>query len=180
MADTTDMFATPADMADRSGGTIAAEHPFLERELRAATRSIRNHCGWHIAGKHIIKHRRRGRFSAEVWLPAMRIESIESGTIDGAAINPALVDFDEDTGWTPLVGRAVDVTFVAGFDPIPEDLVTLTLELAAGALGSPLGISREQAGGVSVTFTRTSGALLIGPGGPDEARLAPYRLGVLP
>ncbi|SDQ04741.1 hypothetical protein, partial [Leucobacter chromiiresistens] len=63
---------------------------------------------------------------------------------------------------------------------VPADLVTLTLELAAGALISPLGISREQAGGVSVTLNRTSNSLLVGPGGADAARLEPYRLGVLP
>ncbi|QTV79482.1 hypothetical protein [Microbacterium sp. NIBRBAC000506063] len=115
-------------------------------------------------------------FSEAVWLPAMQIEAIASVTIDGTTLTPANVDFDPDTGWTSLCGRRVNLTFTAGHEAIPEDLVTLTLELAAGALGSPLGISREQAGAVSVTFTRTSGALQPA----DHARLAAYKLGRLP
>lgn len=110
----------------------------------------------------------------------MEIVSITSATVNGAAVDVDTIDFDPQTGWTSLTGRKFNVSFVAGFEEVPADLVTLTLELAAGALISPLGISREQAGGVSVTLNRTSNSLLVGPGGADAARLEPYRLGVLP
>lgn len=173
-------FATPQQMEQRSQGAIAATHPFLETELASATRSIRDYCGWHIAGPEEVTHRRVRPYHDQVWLPAMQVEEIVSAKINGGDVEPDTVEFDPDTGWTSLYGRRVEVKFRAGFDSVPESLVTLTLELAAGALGTPLGISREQAGGVSVTFARTSGALLVGPGGADIARLAPYKLGVLP
>lgn len=64
----------------------------------------------------------------------------------------------------------------AGFDPAPEDLILLAAEMTAGGLGTALNINREQAGAVSVTFTRTSGALVAS----DFDRLVPYRLGWLP
>lgn len=173
-------FATPKQMADRSQGAISATHPFLATELDAATRAIRDYCGWHIATREPVRYRRVIPYHDQVWLPAMQIESIDEAHMNGATLDPATIEFDHDTGWTSLSGRRVDIKFTAGFEHVPADLVTLTLELAAGALGSPLGISREQAGGVSVTFTRTSGALLVGPAGADVARLAPYKLGVLP
>lgn len=173
-------FATPQEMEQRTQGAIAASHPFLAKELASATASIRNYCGWHIAGKDAVRYRRTLPYHDAVWLPAMRIDSIDEARVNGADLDVSGIEFDHDTGWTSLCGRSVDIKFTAGFDPVPADLVTLTLELAAAALGSPLGVSREQAGGVSITFTRTSGALLIGPGGADVARLAPYRLGVLP
>lgn len=173
-------FATPQQMEQRSQGAIAATHPFLATELAAATRAIRDYCGWHIAGVENATYRRVRRYHDQVWLPAMQIREIVEAEINGGSVSPDSIDFDPDTGWTSMCGRRVEVKFSAGFDPVPESIVRLTLELAAGALGSPLGISREQAGGVSVTFTRTSGALLVGPGGNDVATLVPYKLGVLP
>ncbi|WP_159576098.1 hypothetical protein [Microbacterium sp. 8M] len=176
MALSTTSFATKDQMEQRSQGAIPATTPFLDQELAAATRTIRNHCRWHIAAVEQLTFRRSGPFAEPVWLPAMQIATLDEITIDGVAIDPAGVEFDFDTGWTSLCGRIRQVKFTAGFEEIPEDLVTLTLELAAGALGSPLGISREQAGGVSVSYTRTSGALQPA----DEDRLAAYRLGWLP
>ena len=169
-------FATPEQMANRSEGAIPSTHQFLESELRAATRQIRNACRWHIAGREAIRYRKVRPFSEGIWLPAMEIQSIDSGTIDGVAVTSTTTGFDPDTGWTPLKGCDVDITFTAGFDDIPDDLVTLTLELAAGALGSPLGISREQAGAVSISYTRTSGKLTA----DDMDRLMAYRLGWVP
>lgn len=169
-------FATPTEMADRSGGEIPATHPFLQKELDAASRQIRNACGWHIAPLESITLKKVRPFSEPVWLPAMQIVSIGSVVIDGVTLDASGVEFDPDIGWTSMCGRSVEVTFVAGHELIPDDLVTLTLELAAGALGSPLGISREQAGGVSVSYTRTSGALQAA----DHDRLAAYKLGRLP
>ncbi|MFB7843629.1 hypothetical protein [Microbacterium sp. NPDC056052] len=172
----TTSFATKDQMGERSQGAVPASTPFLEDELAAATRTIRNYCRWHIATAEQLTFRRSGPFAEAVWLPAMQITTLDEITIDGVTVDPASVEFDFDTGWTSLCGRIRQVKFTAGFEEVPEDIVTLTLELAAGALGSPLGISREQAGGVSVSYTRTSGALQPA----DVDRLAAYRLGWLP
>jgi hypothetical protein len=169
-------FATPAEMAQRSGGVIPADHPFLQKELDAASRAIRNECGWHVAPVEQVRFRRRARFPWDVWLPAMQIESVDEVTLNGEVIDVETVEFDSETGWTNMRARVVDVLFTAGFPTVPEDLVTLTLELAAGALGTPLGISREQAGAVSVTYQRVGGGLADA----DRDRLSAYRLGVLP
>lgn len=169
-------FATAQEMFDRTGGAIPLDHPFLEKELDAASRAIRNECGWHVAPVEECTFRRVRPFPESVWLPAMRVQSIGAATVDGVVLDTATVEFDPDTGWTNMVGRTVDVTFTAGFVLVPEDLVTLTLELAAGALGSPLGISREQGGAVAVTYTRTSGQLAAA----DRDRLTAYRIGRLP
>ena len=166
-------FATDQEMSDRTSGAIPTTHPFLAKELAAATRRIREACHWHIAGIEQIRYRKVRPFAEQVWLPAMQIASIDSGTIDGVTVEATTSGFDPEIGWTPLCGRDVDITFTAGFEVVPEDLVTLTLELAAGALGSPLGISREQAGGVSVSYTRTSGQLTAA----DRDMLAACRIG---
>lgn len=174
-------FATPQDMADRTQGAITAtSHPFLQSELDAATRAIQNYCGWHIAPiePHTYTHVRPWR--EHVWIPAMQIRSIDSATVDGQSVAPTDVTFDPDIGWTSLCACSVEVTYTSGFAEIPADLVQLTLALAAGGLGASLGQTREQAGGVSITFGRAGGALQTEPGSADAALLAPYRIGRLP
>lgn len=179
-----DSFATPAMMEQRSRGAIAtASHPFLAQEIDAASRLIRDRCGWHVASIAQITHKRRGRFVEDVWLPAMKITEIRSVKIDGVEwADLSTVDFDEDTGWTNLRGRSVEVTFEAGFDEVPESIVGLTLQIAARALGAPLGVIREQTLSASVTHTTTgSGAA----GGDvildhEHSTLVPYILGTLP
>lgn len=172
-----DPFATPELMEQRTQGAITTTtHPFLENELAAASRAIRNECRWHIAPLTQLTYRRNGRYAADVWLPAMQIQSITGVVVDGSAWSLDLVEFDADTGWTNLYGRRVAVEYVAGHSTTPEDIEALTLELAAGALGSPLGLTREQAGGVSATFGRVGGGLTLA----DKNRLAEYRIGRLP
>lgn len=175
-------FASAELMEQRSQGAITTTtHPYLQSELNAATQDIRDFCRWHVAPLREVTHKRRGRFVEDVWLPAMQIASVDAVTIDGVvwdAEHLATVEFDEDTGWTNLRGRAVEVKFTAGYTDVPANIETITLELAAAALGTSLGFTREQAGSVSVTYGRAGG-------GVDEdstvgRRLIPYRIGRLP
>lgn len=178
----TDPFASTSLMEDRSQGAITtASHPHLARELEAATRDIKDFCRWHISPRKSVTQKRRGRFAEDVWLQAMQIESIDAVTIDGVEYTEdqvAAVEFDEDTGWTNLRGRLVEVTFTAGFVEVPETVETATLELAAAGLGTALGAMREQAGSVSITFDRAGGG--IEEGSVLARRLLPYQIGRLP
>lgn len=176
MALETESFATAQEMADRSEGAIPVNHPFLEKELKAATQAIRNACGWHIAKVETLTFERVGPFAEHVWLPAMEISAVGAATVDGTLLVVDSIEFDKMTGWTNICGRRRSVTYTSGYAQVPADLLLLTLELAAGALGSPLGVSREQAGGVSLTYTRSSGALQP----DDHDRLAAYKIGWLP
>jgi hypothetical protein len=170
-------FATPTDMGQRSQGAITATtHPFVQQELDAATRTIRNECGWHIATVETLTRKRRSAFWEPIWIPAMEITAVKIITLDEVENILADDEFDPDTGWTSWSGDRYTLEYTAGFTTVPEDIVTLTLELAAGALGMSLGISRAQAGGVSVTYARAGGGLTA----DDKNRLAAYRIGRLP
>jgi hypothetical protein len=177
-------FATAAEMSQRTGGLITStSHPFLAKELDAASRQIREYCGWHIATVESVTLKRVSRFAEDVWLPAMRISALTTITIDGAEwSDPSAADFDRDTGWTNLRGHRVEVGYVAGFETVPEDLMSLTLQMAARALGSPLGVVREQAGSVSVTYSQpgsnvAGGTTLLEH---EKAALSAYMVGYLP
>lgn len=173
-----DSFATVQQMADRSGGAISADHPYLRTALAAATREIRNVCGWHIAPLETLTKRGATSRAHEIWIPAQQIESIDAVTLDGTVIDVApettTVLHDPDTGWTNLWAYRYSVTYSAGYRVIPEDLVELTLQMAARALGATLGVEREQAGAVSVTY---SAPVLLQE---ERARLEAYKLGRIP
>lgn len=170
-------FATTSQMETRSGGVIAASTPGLQIELDAATRAIRNYCAWHIAEREDIRWRKVRRIPGEVWLPAMEVEAITACTIDGfdAIAAGTDIEFDPETGWTNLWGRSLDITFTAGYPDIPPDLITLCIEMAAGPLVAELGLEKEQAGSVSVTYARPSN--VVSPA--DFPRLAAYKLGAI-
>ncbi len=170
-------FATATDMQNRSQGEIStATHPYLAKELAAASRAIRNACRWHIAKIENLTFRQIRRYPFLCYLPAMQIQEITSARVNGIEIAPDLVEFDPETGQTNLYGRAIVVEYIAGFAEVPEDLELLTLELAAGALGVALGITRESAGSVMVGYARSGGGVTLA----DLDRLAPYRIGPLP
>lgn len=182
----TQPFATPQQMADRSGGAIPANHPHLVLALGAATREIRKHCRWHVAPSRTETLKVAARAGRPVWLPTQKITAINTISISGAPLDVGLVDWSEDgelgyTAWT--TGRqALEVNLTHGLEQVPDDLVDLTLQIAARALGSPLGIVREQAGGVSVTYSQAGfnvagGTVLLAH---EKAQLEEYRLGRLP
>lgn len=174
-------FATKEQMAERSQGAIPASTPFLENELKAATELIRGYCRWHIAKREAgLVYRARTRFREEVWLPAMQIASLEEVSINGTAVtDPAAIDFDSATGWIDIRSTAVLIKYTAGYETVPADLVSLTLQIAARALGSPLGFVREQAGGVGVTHSQiasnVAGGSVLFP--HEMAQLDAYKIG---
>ena len=176
-------FATTALMEAHTGGVIsAATHPGLDAQLDAASALIRRICGWHIAPEQTVIARHHGPFVEDVWLPAMAIASIDSATVDGSSVDAATVRFDPDSGWTNLRGSSWEVELTAGYDKIPEEIVALTLQVAARATSSPAGVTREQIGQHSVSFALTSdqssgGIVLLEA---ERATLAHYRLGWLP
>lgn len=177
-------FATPEQMEQRSQGMIPADTPFLEMALRAASKRIREHCGWHIAETFQTLYKTRRGDGHPLWLPSLHLRSIDSLVVDGRLVDltETPVDFVEETGETDIRGRNIRVTFTHGFESVPEDLVDLTLMVASRAMGSPLGFVREQAGGVAVTHSVTAagvagGTVLLDV---DKETLLPYTLGWQP
>ncbi|MEV8134298.1 hypothetical protein [Microbacterium aurantiacum] len=170
-------FATEELMGERTRGLITAtSHPFLAKELDAATREIQNYCGWHIAPEESKTITRLSRFPEEIWIPAMQITAVTAVQAEGIEWSDLTgVEFDPQTGWTNIRARRIHLTYTAGFEEVPEDLVALTLQMAARALGVSLGILREQTLSASLTFTASA---------DDRSRfesvLMPYKIGYLP
>lgn len=170
-------FATAQQMADRSNGAIPATRPYLATALKAASRRIRNYCGWHIWPVVPVEDLRlRTQAGHELWLPTTQLVSIEAISNNGVLLDEdalALVDFSADgrVDFTSWAAPSL-LSFTHGYADVP-DLVDLTLELATGELQSAGGAVREQTLSSSVTWARTSGKLTE----DDRATLAEYKIG---
>jgi hypothetical protein len=177
-----DPFAKPEDMEARTEGLIPTTRPFLDEALAAASLAIRNHCGWHIAP--VVEQVQYAGGRGTVFLPTRRLTELVSVVNDGTVLDAGALDFDEDTGqvfgprWSAR-RRGLVITYRHGLDKIPADVVDLTLQVAARALGSPLGVIREQSLASSVTWTATAagvagGTVLLAH---EQDSLAAYTLG---
>ena len=175
-------FATAQDMEDRTEGVIPSSRPFLDVALIAASEAIRNHCGWHIAP--VVEQVQYAGGRGTVFLPTRRLTALLSVVNDGTVLDVGSIDFDEDTGqvfgryWSTR-RRGLVITYTHGLDDVPEFIKDLTLQVAARALGSPLGVVREQSLASSITWATTAAGVA---GGTvlmehEQEMLAAYRVG---
>lgn len=176
-------FATKEQMASRSLGQITeTSHPFLVDELKAASQAVRDLCGWHIADVATITRRVVTRHRHEIWVPARKITAVSITGRDGVEHDLDPLDFDPETGFTTWSGDVYTLTYTAGFTVVPAPVVTATLQVAARALGSPLGYTSERAGTAAVTHSQVApgvagGAVLLQP---EIDQLAAYIVQALP
>lgn len=180
-------FASKEQMAARSLGAITAtSHTYLDAALDAASALIREHCGWHIAEVEEQTVRLDGPGSALLVLPTLRLVDLASVVELGQAVDVAALDVSglglvRGRRWTDRFGCIV-ATFTHGFAEVPATVADLTLQIASRALGSPLGIVREQTLSASVTWSTTAagvaGGTVLLPHEQDQ--LAPYRIGWTP
>ncbi|PPG36329.1 hypothetical protein [Rathayibacter sp. AY2B5] len=180
-------FATKEQMAARSLGAITAtSHPYLDTALAAASALIREHCGWHIAKVEELQVRLDGPGGDLLVLPTLRlvdlVSIVERGTtVDIATLDVSGLGLIRGRRWTDRFGGIV-ATFTHGYDEVPATVADLTLQIAARALGSPLGIVREQTLSASVTWSTTAagvaGGTVLLP--HEQEQLATYRIGWTP
>lgn len=164
-------FATVEQMEARSRGSVTvSSHPYLARELEAASQAIRNACGWHIAPAQTVPFRRSSRIPSVVFLPGMNITAVTAAKVNGVTVDPAEVTADPDTGETNLYGRIIDVSFTCGYA-----LDEYTPERLSFTFGYTVDLSRS--GDVVTAVVTSNGATPTAQALAIPARFAP--LGVV-
>jgi hypothetical protein len=182
-----DPFASVGELVQKSQGRITAENTDILRELKAASQKIRNYTRWHVWPQVTDTIRTTGDGTCLLLLPTLYLESITSITDDGTTVIVADLDYftdeftdgviERDTYWSTR-RAAITATIVHGYTECPEEIKDLTLQIAARALGSPLGATKEQAGAVSVSWSltgaQTAGGTVILD--QEQAELDTYRI----
>ena len=185
---TSTAFASAKQMAERTDGVIAEDHPFLDYALDVATRMIRDHCGWVVGPVTTDTLHLDGPGSRLLVLPTLRIVEVTAVRQDDVPLDMATVRVSRGSGMlrtsSPLSDEfgAIEVDLRHGYDVVPEPIVDLTLQMAARALGSPLGVVREQSLVANITWSTTAAGVAGGTVIMDHelAALAPYTIGSLP
>lgn len=176
-------FATPEQLQAHTKGKIKAVEPRVAPMLEAISNEMRREAGWHIwpvlQGHELVLDGAGGRVQP---VPSMRLERVLSASSAGVTIPPEALDFSrlgllEVQGgflWTRRYGQ-VRLVIDHGFPSVPE-LRQLCLSLAARALASPLGATREQAGSLSVNWAASAGVSgSIIPSSDERATIARYK-----
>lgn len=102
-------------------------------------------------------------------LPKRPVVSVDSVTRDGKPVTYRLVrDSLYVQGCEP-----VSVTFTAGYDPVPGDVLAVVLSAAQRVLSNPLDLRQETVGSISVTYASETIGASLSPA--DRNLLAKYR-----
>lgn len=190
-------FATVEDLETYLGveaGSLNAEQAQLMLDI--ATSAISDECGQTIALEEDDSIQLRGSWGRELWLPQRPIVAITSIAIDGIGIDSALYKFDVEGrvtwyrgSWASIGNLAeldvagsywggdeilIDVTYSHGYDPIPDNVRGVCLDMARRAVRTPDAgaIIQESIGSYSVAYSRDA-ASTITPG--EKRRLRRYK-----
>lgn len=153
--------ATPAELATYSKGQIRADDPRAALLLGGASAAIRRYCRWHITPVITQTARLDGRGGPDLALKTLHLVDVVAISEHGRPFDPLTLEWSELGNirhpggcWTTRY-RAITVTFEHGFEQA-DDVKQIVLQVVANALSSPMGITREQAGQVSISWSTTA------------------------
>lgn len=156
-------FATPDELSAYTEGLISPTDPRSPVILDGATQAIQNFCGWHIAPPEDLTVYLDGG-TQELFLPTLKLNSIESVTVDGTLLTDIDLEWSRRTGNVrrkshvgfPEAYGSIIVLFNSGYESVPQVLKQIVLQASAMALSSPTGATREQAGQVAMQWATTA------------------------
>lgn len=149
--------------------------------IAAASASIRNHCGWHVAPSLSCEATLDGSGTRTLWLPATFVSDVDAVTVAGQESLSfqwsRLGEVDTDT-FVPPTLRAATVDYEAGYPSAPADLKALCALLVVRSVALSYGVASESVGDTSVSF---GGAAVASAGAvslveQDRVALMPYRV----
>lgn len=151
-----------------------------ESLLQAASANIADFCGWPIGPHDVSGEEYDGEGQHVLTLRSLAVASVEEVRVDGSPVTDWRLSrrygqLQRTSGsWPDGFGR-IEVDYTAGFDPVPPNLVKLTVELAAKASLVPLDVSSETMDRRTIRYREAAAVT-----GLDAAALERYRLGARP
>ncbi len=150
-----DQFATASDLAARLGVTLTAgEQDRADALLISATGAVQTAAGQQISRVADDTLTVRGTREPTILLPERPVESVASVTVDGTAVTDWWVQNDELVRPCGFGHDGIEVTIVYthGFDPVPEFVKALVLEMVVGVWVNPSNLVSERVGQVQVAY----------------------------
>lgn len=176
-------FATAAELEDflqLDSGTIRTATADLV--LAIASGAIRRHVGWSIS-EETADLVTQGTGDNVIRLPTKRLTDVTSVTVDG---DPLV--FGDDFRWTtlgrlrrvgarwPRLEQTIEVTFVHGYDPVPDEVKGVCLSLAGRFYNNPEGLRSWSVDGLSETIAAPTSDIGLALTSEEKAALEQFVL----
>lgn len=150
---------------EQAFGSVAAR---TQMDLDAASRTIREYCGWVIYPSVTQNLVVDGPGTKILMLPTLYMTGVTSCTETWRGIGQTpqtvtVADLEWSANgyiWKPSAqfwtsrARGISITFTHGYEDVPEDLRKMTLDIARRAASSPAHVSRVQVGGRMEMYSR--------------------------
>lgn len=155
--------ATAESLDNFTGGQLPADDPRVPALLDGASAAVRRYCRWHIAPVLEETLTVDGPGGDVLLLPTGRLLSLVEVTDGGRQVPVSSLDVSA----AGMIGRpaghwsgrfgAVTARVRHGHDlaAVP-DVAQIVRQVVANALSSPMGVTREQAGAISVSWSMTA------------------------
>lgn len=147
---------------DLTGGAYAGD-PRLETALASVSGLIRLACRWHVAPnlECTFTTSASGRL---LRVPALALTEVLSVYEDGNELAQGEYEYRREglirracfRNWSQKWNGVV-ISYKAGYDEVPAELVDLVTNRVTGELGLPYGVKSESAGGVSISYSDVIG-----------------------
>lgn len=181
MADTTpDLLMTVEEIQAVTNRTLNADQ--AQSIAVQATSSVRDYCGWRIAGPADETFTLTPRRGSRCFLPSLHLNTVTTVILDGVTLVEG-TDFDWDfpgildriAGRWPSKRRSLTVTVNHGYDVCPGSIAqAIAAAVARGTLTPAGGVVSEGTLGASLVYSRASA------GGPAASAIfLPHELAVL-
>jgi len=163
-------------------GAVSETDPRVDAVLEAVSAGVRAYCGWHIAPVITETVVLDSDGATVLVLPSLHVIGVDEVKVNGKPLDADKFEWSgsgelrRGYGW-PNRWRSVEVTFEHGFDQALA-VGQIVLQVAAGALASPMGAVSERAGQVQIQHSATAPGVAGGMSflERDLQILAGYRL----
>lgn len=131
--------------------------------LQLASGAVRAYCKWDLSYEAAATLSAEGTGTVVLSVPTLNLLNVTSVRVDGLAIDldPTLLSWSKTGqlyrpyGWPQWSGVEIDCEH--GYDPIPDVLKLVTLDLAGQSLNNPEGLVSATVGPVSKTYASGGG-----------------------
>lgn len=129
-----------------------------ELALAGASGIVRGFCRWGLTREPAAVMTIDGNGSRVLNLPTLRLNAVESVTVEGTALDAAGYVWSaggqlyRDAGW-PIGFRSVTAVVDHGYDTIPDDVRIVVCSLAARYYSNPERLRSKTVGATASTFT---------------------------
>lgn len=132
--------------------------------LQLASGAVRAFCKWDLSPVMTETLQAEGNGTAVLSLPTLNLLSVVQVRVDGVPIifGAPLVSFSKrgqlyrSAGWPRFA--SIDVDCVHGYDPAPDLVKLVVLDLCGRQMNNPQGLVSATVGSVSQTFASASGS----------------------